>query len=273
MGSRWRKAKLALGLNLCVYVPGPSTTTAAAATTTLPPLPPGAPRRSRRRRRKRRRLIRGCSYAHHAHPHLLRPQALQIGEQILQENMCHMPGLHETWTRAKWKEIPFRGPPSSDSAHGRARAAAAPSDALFRDASEPCCFDDDEPLDSPSEAAAKESLTSCMKTVEIKAFPEFSEISQSAFEENFTILIHLKAPLAHTSSRAPVDLVTVLDVSGSMAGTKLALLKRAMGFVIQNLGPSDRLSVIAFSSTARRLFPLRRMSESGRQHSLQAVNS
>lgn len=153
--------------------------------------------------------------------------------------------------RAKWKEIPFRGPPSSDSAHGRARVnplnwAHAQDDGymnilrrlpradssnrqqqhhlmpLFRDASEPCCFDDDEPLDSPSEAAAKESLTSCMKTVEIKAFPEFSEISQSAFEENFTILIHLKAPLAHTSSRAPVDLVTVLDVSGSMAGTKLA---------------------------------------------------
>nr|XP_016449988.1 PREDICTED: uncharacterized protein LOC107774849 [Nicotiana tabacum] len=46
-----------------------------------------------------------------------------------------------------------------------------------------------------------------------------------------------------------------------------------MGFVIQNLGPSDRLAVIAFSSTARRLFLLRRMSETGRQQALQAVNS
>ncbi|KAL7148600.1 hypothetical protein ABFS83_06G189800 [Erythranthe nasuta] len=46
-----------------------------------------------------------------------------------------------------------------------------------------------------------------------------------------------------------------------------------MGFVIQNLGPNDRLAVIAFSSTARRLFPLRRMSETGRQQALQAVNS
>jgi hypothetical protein len=43
--------------------------------------------------------------------------------------------------------------------------------------------------------------------------------------------------------------------------------------VIQNLGPSDRLSVIAFSSSARRLFHLRHMSESGRQQALQAVNS
>nr|GFD16274.1 hypothetical protein [Tanacetum cinerariifolium] len=57
------------------------------------------------------------------------------------------------------------------------------------------------------------------------------------------------------------------------AGTKLALLKRAMGFVIQNLGPADRLAVIAFSSTARRLFPLRKMSDAGKQQALQAVNS
>jgi len=58
-----------------------------------------------------------------------------------------------------------------------------------------------------------------------------------------------------------------------MAGTKLALLKRAMGFVIQNLGPFDRLSVISFSSTARRNFPLRLMTETGKQEALQAVNS
>lgn len=45
-----------------------------------------------------------------------------------------------------------------------------------------------------------------------------------------------------------------------------------MGFVIQHLGPSDRLSVISFSGTARRLFPLRRMTDGGRQEALQAVN-
>ncbi|KAI5394830.1 hypothetical protein KIW84_061447 [Lathyrus oleraceus] len=32
--------------------------------------------------------------------------------------------------------------------------------------------------------------------------------------------------------RALFDLVTVLDISGSLAGTKLALLKRAMGFLL-----------------------------------------
>ncbi|KAJ7568398.1 hypothetical protein O6H91_01G031100 [Diphasiastrum complanatum] len=58
-----------------------------------------------------------------------------------------------------------------------------------------------------------------------------------------------------------------------MAGTKLLLLKRAMGFVIRNLSPSDRLSVVAFSSSAKRLFPLRRMVEDGRQAALRAIES
>ncbi|XP_031502920.1 E3 ubiquitin-protein ligase WAV3-like [Nymphaea colorata] len=158
-------------------------------------------------------------------------------------------------------------------------------------ASEPNTFNDDEPLDSSlSELLGRdytESTEGLTKTVEMKTYAEFPAVLASENCDSFTVLIHLKAPSAtsrqgqrnHRSvfqshhERAPVDLVTVLDVSGSMAGTKLALLKRAMGFVIQNLGPSDRLSVVAFSSTARRLFHLRRMTDSGRQLALQAVNS
>ncbi|GLJ16782.1 hypothetical protein SUGI_0289020 [Cryptomeria japonica] len=75
-----------------------------------------------------------------------------------------------------------------------------------------------------------------------------------------------------TTDRSPIDLVTVLDVSGSMSGTKLVLLKRAMGFVIQNLCPADRLAIVVFSSTAKRLFPLRHMTQEGRQQALQAVD-
>ncbi|KAL9241246.1 hypothetical protein vseg_015377 [Gypsophila vaccaria] len=135
---------------------------------------------------------------------------------------------------------------------------------------EPEIFDDDdvviEQLSTVTEQAAESKL-------KITTCPEVSAISNSNTFDDFTVLIHLKAPSAETSdSRAPVDLVTVLDVSGSMTGTKLALLKQAMGFVIQHLGPHDRLSVVAFSSTARRLFPLRRMTDTGRSQALEAVN-
>lgn len=160
---------------------------------------------------------------------------------------------------------------------------------------EPSVFNDDESLDHQAAVAEKISFSdnvtddSSFRTIEIKTYPEVSAVSRTKSYDNFTVLVHLKAgaivrgpnltrshaSLSHPSQtpRAPVDLVTVLDISGSMAGTKLALLKRAMGFVIQNLGSNDRLSVIAFSSTARRLFALRRMSDVGRQQALQAVNS
>lgn len=162
-------------------------------------------------------------------------------------------------------------------------------------ANEPAIFDDDENLDPQHETAEGNAPTkdagdvNSVRTVEVFTYTEVSAVPKSVSYDNFTILIHLKAPLtsgrqnrnwnhaespqSSQDSRTPVDLVTVLDVSGSMSGTKLALLKRAMGFVIQNLGPSDRLSVIAFSSTARRHFPLRRMTETGKLEALQAVNS
>ncbi|KAJ6432874.1 hypothetical protein OIU84_019998 [Salix udensis] len=184
--------------------------------------------------------------------------------------------------RAKWKEIPFLAP-TLDPLPGRASAP------------EPSVFDDDESLDLQPASSERSSGNKNVaghnpaKTVEIKTYPEVSAASCSNSYDNFTVLVHIKAastvarlnprgnqailPQPSQTPRAPVDLVTVLDISGSMAGTKLALLKRAMGFVIQNLGSNDRLSVIAFSSTARRLFPLRRMSDTGRQHALQAVNS
>jgi hypothetical protein len=64
--------------------------------------------------------------------------------------------------------------------------------------------------------------------------------TRAPLQEQFAILIHLKAPHvpAWLSTRAPLDLVTVLDVSGSMSGPKLALLKCAMRFVIENNDPA-----------------------------------
>ncbi|KAM7267535.1 hypothetical protein ACFE04_009701 [Oxalis oulophora] len=220
--------------------------------------------------------------------------------------------------RAKWKEIPLQGStlnspsprPSSMGPTGWPQNDAMMTvvrrlPSTRRDLSrrhivpvfrartpEPDIFDDDESLDHQPEKNISATNTpdqSLARTIDIRTYPEVSEVSKSNSSGDFTVLVHLKASSttarqnsgsSHTSlpqlsqtPRVPVDLVTVLDISGSMAGTKLALLKRAMGFVIQNLGSNDRLSVIAFSSTARRLFPLRRMSDTGKHQALQAVNS
>ncbi|CAL4917066.1 unnamed protein product [Urochloa decumbens] len=190
--------------------------------------------------------------------------------------------------RAVWKELPFQTQ-IADAAHGTARLnqsawsqagmlSANPLDELpvFRTL-ESAVFDDDEQINLASETAVGggHGGDEIPASLEIVTHTEFPAIQKSVSQENFAILIHLKAPHAPASmsTRAPLDLVTVLDVSGSMAGTKLGLLKRAMRFVIENLRPSDRLSVIAFSTSAWRLFPLRKMTAFGQEQSLQAVNS
>ena len=74
------------------------------------------------------------------------------------------------------------------------------------------------------------------------------------------------------SGRVPVDVVTVLDVSGSMRGPKLDLLKQAMMFVLSVLGPDDRLSIVTFSDVAQRVLPLVRMGHEGKERAARAVS-
>ncbi|KAK6929181.1 von Willebrand factor, type A [Dillenia turbinata] len=323
MGSGWRKAKLALGLKSCVFIPRTQedsiqsedndnrrlsdVATAGSKSPFFSPLISRSVSRSSKKTcsicltsmKQRDGLAiftAECSHSFHF--------------QCIASNVKHGNYLCPI-CRAKWKEIPLQGPfldphpgrarvrpvdyPQNDPLMTVVRRLPRRSDihrqmAQLLNAPEPGVFDDDEPIDhQPIPIENGSSNKSSPSVMEVKAFPEVSAAPYSKSYNNFSVLIHLKAPSAYTvqnpslnqtnstqdsqTPRAPVDLVTVLDISGSMAGTKLALLKRAMGFVIQNLGPSDRLAVIAFSSTARRLFPLRRMSDSGRQSALQAVNS
>ncbi|CAL5209206.1 unnamed protein product [Lathyrus oleraceus] len=351
MGSKWKKAKVALGLNLCMFVPrtldddfppsavvserlsdaallSPANWEKGSSRPTTPVPSFHGLRLSKSSSKSSKQTCAICltkmkqgsgqaiftaECSHSFHFHCIASN-VKHGNQICP--VC----------RAKWKEIPLSGS-SLEPVQGRVTPSPInwpQNDALMavvhrlplplphprRDlnrrhvvplyqASEPGVFDDDESLNH-QHAISERSIcgkstedTDAVRAMEIKTYPEVSSVPRSDTCANFTVLVHLKATAAAAAStkrqnlsrnqtsltqisqtpRAPVDLVTVLDVSGSMAGTKLALLKRAMGFVIQNLGTNDRLSVIAFSSTARRLFPLCKMTDSGRQQALQAVNS
>ncbi|KAL5977219.1 hypothetical protein ACLOJK_021562 [Asimina triloba] len=180
--------------------------------------------------------------------------------------------------RANWKEIPCQAPAQS---HSRARVSplddvslvlpSPPAHSLHpRLLPEPMQFADDEPL--PSSLPPEEPLLH-NQAATINAFPEFPALPGSQSQSEFAVLVSLRAPPPTVHARTPIDLVTVVDISTSMSGTKLELLKHALVFVIQLLSPADRLSIVAFSSNAWRLFHLRRMTAEGRDQAIAAVNS
>ncbi|XP_020227070.1 E3 ubiquitin-protein ligase WAV3 isoform X1 [Cajanus cajan] len=132
------------------------------------------------------------------------------------------------------------------------------------------------PKNSSSSKSYSDSFQSSdgdSRTVQVKLMPECAIISASRTHETYALVLKVKAPpppppnrnSGAPSQRAPIDLVTVLDVGGSMSGAKLHMLKRAMRLVISSLGPADRLSIVAFSASSKRLLPLRRMTAQGQR--------
>ncbi|VFQ75183.1 unnamed protein product [Cuscuta campestris] len=125
------------------------------------------------------------------------------------------------------------------------------------------------------------------RDVEFTILPEAAIVSLGGTHVTYAVVLKVKAPppqlpagygssgsgqLSDTARRAPIDLVTLLDVSGSMNGPKLEMSKRAMGLVISSLGSADRLSIVAFAATAKRLLPLRRMTAQGQTSARKIVD-
>lgn len=72
------------------------------------------------------------------------------------------------------------------------------------------------------------------------------------------ILLEVQAPEAPPIERAPLDVMIVIDRSGSMAGQPLDAVKQAVAGLIRLATPQDRIGVVAFDDTSRIVVPLRR---------------
>jgi uncharacterized protein YegL len=76
-----------------------------------------------------------------------------------------------------------------------------------------------------------------------------------------------------TSDRSGLDLVAVLDVSGSMQGEKIDKMKTAMKFVVKKLSSIDRLSIVTFMDTATRICPLRQVTDASQPELLGLIDA
>ncbi|MCL7051912.1 hypothetical protein MKW94_005951 [Papaver nudicaule] len=86
----------------------------------------------------------------------------------------------------------------------------------------------------------------------------------SAELSKFKVLLELKG-VGSEVGRLGVDLVTVLDTSGSMRGERLEKMKIAMEFLVKKLGHNDRLSVVSFNRRGEKLCPLRQINDVSRE--------
>ncbi|HEY8589424.1 MAG TPA: VWA domain-containing protein, partial [Naasia sp.] len=73
------------------------------------------------------------------------------------------------------------------------------------------------------------------------------------------------------SEAPPLDLALAIDVSGSMAGDKLDAARRTAAAVAEALGERDRLTLVAFDSTAELLLDARAMDAAGRREAASAI--
>ncbi|WOG92955.1 hypothetical protein DCAR_0312233 [Daucus carota subsp. sativus] len=118
-------------------------------------------------------------------------------------------------------------------------------------------------------------VVSNYKNVEVRLLPEAAVVSIGRSYETYAVIIKVKAPPAgdKAARRVPIDLVTVLDVGASMTAEKMLMTKRAMRSVVSSLSSADRLSIVAFSGTSKRLLPLRRMTTTGRRSARRIIDA
>ncbi|CAD6272832.1 unnamed protein product [Miscanthus lutarioriparius] len=85
------------------------------------------------------------------------------------------------------------------------------------------------------------------------------------------VLLELNG-VSSAATRAPLDLVAVIDTSGSMRGNKLENAKKALSFIIRKLTDRDRLCIVQFDDNVKRLCQLRCVTEAARAE-LEAIVS
>lgn len=86
-------------------------------------------------------------------------------------------------------------------------------------------------------------------------------------------LVEFEAPEAPAVQRPPIDVVFVIDNSGSMAGEPLHAVCEAVAQVIRHLGPDDRAGVVTFDNNAQLILPLGRHLDPSAQQRVRAIRA
>ncbi|CAD8149369.1 unnamed protein product [Paramecium octaurelia] len=73
------------------------------------------------------------------------------------------------------------------------------------------------------------------------------------------------------SQRVGVDLICLIDISGSMVGVKIEMVKASLIVLLKFLGDNDRLQLITFDDKAHRLTPLKIVTKQNKSYFIQII--
>lgn len=132
--------------------------------------------------------------------------------------------------------------------------------------------DDNHTIEGPDNDDDSKQAPKTDVTLSIRGVPEYDQYPYAMPCDKFYFMASIKAPYFRSEKRAPIDLVAVVDESGSMQGERIKLVKETVQFIIKNLESNDRFGIIGYSSGARTVLPLTKMDQGGKNAAKLSAN-
>lgn len=102
----------------------------------------------------------------------------------------------------------------------------------------------------------------------------YKKIQKKNTKQIIPLKISLKYPEINVEEiRTALDLIIVIDVSGSMSGQKIKLVKETLTFIIDQLSSVDRLGLVTFNNNAKVLSGIKYMNDFNKKILKGLVNS
>lgn len=92
----------------------------------------------------------------------------------------------------------------------------------------------------------------------------YTEVNASEPVVEFDGIVELTVSDEMTGERSGVDIIILADISGSMQGAKINMLKKTISVMSGDFTDKDRMALIAFDSYATCIMPLKAMTEANK---------
>ena len=110
------------------------------------------------------------------------------------------------------------------------------------------------------------SLGDTNKLITFNIKSQYNMIQRKKEVQRIPVMFELKSEeIEMDESRPGIDIVIAIDVSGSMNGQKIKLVRETLQFLVEELKDIDRLSLVTFNDRARLVAGLQPMTKENKE--------